>query len=319
MNYKNRTENMKSSWVKVLQNFVFANLNFVYSLPFIRRMRTPARPMLPPKTPKSRQTSRDNLVKDPVQVFCRIRPMQTESDLSCIRVVSSSTIALIPPESAVNYKIISNKETQYVFKHIFDVDSTQHECFTTVAQPLVEGLVKGRNGLLFSYGVTGSGKTFTMTGKLILFSFYKMLIMWSSITGNKQNRGIMPRCLDVLFKTISDYQAKKYVFKPDRLNGFDVLSEADAMLERQAELNGRLHRLERKDTDIEICSRASSDVTTLSGLDEDNSFAVFITYVEIYNNSVYDLLEPTTHRNQWVWIFIFELTESTILTLSPKN
>lgn len=125
--------------------------------------------MLPPKTPKSRQASKENLIKDPVQVFCRIRPMQ-EADLSCIRVVSSSTVALIPPESAVNYKIISNKETQYVFKHIFDVDSTQHECFTTVAQPLVEGLIKGRNGLLFSYGVTGSGKTFTMTGEFCSFN-----------------------------------------------------------------------------------------------------------------------------------------------------
>lgn len=186
---------------------------------------------------------------------------------------------MIPPESATNYKIMCNKETQYVFKHIFDVDSTQHECFTTVAQPLVEGLVKGRNGLLFSYGVTGSGKTYSMTG-------------------NRQNRGIMPRCLDVLFKTISDYQAKKFTFKPDRLNGFDILNEADAMLERQAEIHARLTKLERKDTDIEIASRASSDVTTLCGLDEDNSFAVFITYVEIYNNSVYDLLEPTTNRNQ---------------------
>lgn len=106
----------------------------------------------------------------------------------------------------------------------------------------------------------------------------------------------MPRCLDVLFKTISDYQAKKYVFKPDRLNGFEILSEADAMLHRQAEINARLTRLERKDTDIEIASTASSDVTTLSGIDEDNSYAVFITYVEIYNNSVYDLLEPSTNN-----------------------
>lgn len=235
--------------------------------------------MLPPKTPKSRNPSRENLAKDPVQVFCRIRPLQNESDLSCIRVVSSSTVALIPPENAVNFKIMANKETQYVYKHIFDVDSTQHETFTTVAQPLVEGLIKGKNGLLFSYGVTGSGKTFTMTG-------------------DKQNRGIMPRSLDVLFKTISDYQAKKFVFKPDAINGFNILPEADAMLERQAELNGRLHRLERKDTDIEIASTASSDVTVLSGLDEDNVYAVFITYVEVYNNSVFDLLETVTRINQ---------------------
>ena len=108
----------------------------------------------------------------------------------------------------------------------------------------------------------------------------------------------MPRCLDVLFKTISDYQAKKYVFKPDRLNGFDILSEADAMLERQTELNARMMKLERKDTDIEIASRASTDISALFGLDEDNSYAVFITYVEIYNNSVFDLLEATPNRNQ---------------------
>lgn len=246
----------------------------------MRAPATPLRPMLPPKTPKSRQNSKENLVqKDPVQVFCRIRPLQSESDLSCIRVVSSSTVALIPPESAINYKISNNKETQYVFKHIFDVDSSQQEVFCTVAQPLVEGLIKGRNGLLFSYGVTGSGKTYTMTG-------------------NKNYRGIMPRCLDVLFKTISDYQAKKFVFKPDRLNGFDILTEADAMLHRQTEINSRLMKLERKDTDIEIASTASSDVTILSGIDEDNSYAVFITYVEIYNNNCYDLLEPSNNRNQ---------------------
>ena len=107
----------------------------------------------------------------------------------------------------------------------------------------------------------------------------------------------MPRCLDVLFKTISDFQAKKFVFKPDKLNGFEILSEADAMLERQSDMHSRMHRLDRKDTDPEIASRASSDVTVLNGMDEDNMYAVFITYVEIYNNSVFDLLEHTPHQN----------------------
>lgn len=240
-------------------------------------MRTPLRPQPPPKTPKSRPNSNNNLVKDPVQVFCRIRPMKSDADMTCVKVISSSTVSLIPPENAINYKISSVKETQYVFKHVFDVRSTQNEVYSTVAKPLVENLLKGKNGLLFSYGVTGSGKTYTMTGNL-------------------DHRGIMPRCLDVLFKTISDYQAKKYVFKPDKLNGFEILSEADAMLERQAELNSRLPRIDRKEIDIEIASRASTEESILSGVDEDNSFAVFITYVEIYNNSVYDLLETGSNQ-----------------------
>ena len=47
-------------------------------------------------------------------------------------------------------------------------------------------------GLLFAYGVTNSGKTYTMTG-------------------SGQDQGILPRCLDVLFNSIEEQQAKKYV------------------------------------------------------------------------------------------------------------
>lgn len=226
------------------------------------------------KTPsKIRMNSANNLYKDPVQVYFRIRPMQSEGDMSCIKVLSPTTVVLTPPEMAVNYKIGTLKETQCTFKHVFDDKSKQREIYSCVAQPLVENLIRGRNGLLFTYGVTGSGKTYTMTGDL-------------------HNRGIMPRCVDALFKTISEFQTKKFVFKPDRMNGFEILSDADAMLERQTELNSRLFKgIRRKDSDPEIASQASTDAEVLSGIDEDNMYAVFITYVEVYNNSVFDLLE----------------------------
>ncbi|XP_026850140.1 kinesin-like protein KIF23 [Drosophila persimilis] len=108
----------------------------------------------------------------------------------------------------------------------------------------------------------------------------------------------MPRCLDVLFRTISDFQAKKFVFKPDKLNGFEILSEEDALLERQHEMNQRIAGSGRfayrnKDSDPEIASQASVEPMPLLGLDEDNMYSVFVTYVEIYNNSVYDLLEDS--------------------------
>ncbi|XP_011296256.1 kinesin-like protein KIF23 [Musca domestica] len=214
--------------------------------------------------------------KDPVSVFCRVRPLPSEGDLSCITVKNSTTIVLTPPEQALGNKHCVLKETQCIFKHVFEARATQQEVFTKVAQPLVENLIRGRNSLLFTYGVTGSGKTFTMTGDI-------------------RHRGIMPRCLDVLFRTISDYQTKKYVFKPDRLNGFEILSEADALLERQQEMNQRFAGgrgpLKRKDSDPELASQASCEMPPLQGIDEDNMYAVFITYVEVYNNSVYDLLE----------------------------
>lgn len=158
------------------------------------------------------------LFKDPVQVYCRIRPMQSLTNMSCMRPTSSTTIVVTPPESATNFRTINKEIREYTFSRVFTSDVAQKEIFKTVALPLVENLIQGRNGLLFTYGVTGSGKTYTMTGE-------------------PQDSGIMPRCLDIIFNTISNYQAKKFVFKPDNLNGFDVQSEADAMLEWQQHIH----------------------------------------------------------------------------------
>ncbi|RLU15340.1 hypothetical protein DMN91_012334 [Ooceraea biroi] len=213
------------------------------------------RPKTPARKPASRPKGSNMLSKDPVQVYCRLRPIQAATDVSCMRVTSDTTVVVTPPESAVNFRMIINKEIQTTFSRVFTPDVTQKEIFKTVALRLVENLIHGKNGLLFTYGVTGSGKTYTMTGE-------------------PQDAGIMPRCLDVIFNTIKDYQTKKFVFKPDKLNGFDVQSEADAMLDRQHELHAAV------------------------AVEADNAYAVFVTYVEIYNNSVYDLLDEDDIRTK---------------------
>ncbi|XP_017019482.1 kinesin-like protein KIF23 [Drosophila kikkawai] len=248
--------------------------------------RTPMRviqktPRLQPHTTEKHRKDSSEKAKDPVNVFCRVRPLQSEADLTSLRVKNSTTIALNPQDQLLQHHKHNGaqREIQYIFKHVFQPEATQQDVYGSVAQPLVENLLRGRNSLLFTYGVTGSGKTYTMTGNL-------------------RHRGIMPRCLDVLFRTISDYQAKKFVFKPDRLNGFEILSEEDALLERQHEMNQRFagsgrFAFRHKDSDPEIASQASVEPTPLLGLDEDNMYSVFITYIEIYNNSVYDLLEDS--------------------------
>lgn len=47
-------------------------------------------------------------------------------------------------------------------------------------------------GLIFAYGITCSGKTYTMNG-------------------NSSDIGILPRCLDVIFNSIGNYQAPQNV------------------------------------------------------------------------------------------------------------
>ena len=46
----------------------------------------------------------------------------------------------------------------------------------------------------------------------------------------------------------------------------------------------------RKDSDT-VLSQRTADSTKIQNVDDDNTYAVFVTYVEIYNNAVYDLLE----------------------------
>ena len=94
--------------------------------------------------------------------------------------------------------------------------------YLTAAQPLVDSLFEGRNCLLFSYGPTNSGKTYT-------------------IEGDDANPGVLPRVLDEVFtrsKVIEQntpgttvfiwatylevYNENVYVSRPWNMNSFSV-------------------------------------------------------------------------------------------------
>lgn len=145
--------------------------------------------------------------KDPIQVYCRLRPIPSNSESSCLKVVSDTEIQIYcsPDEKGVS------KEGQFSYKKIFTEYETQEVVFQDLALPLVEQLLIGKSSLIFAYGISGSGKSYTMTG-------------------NQEDGGIVGRCFDVIFNSIQDYQARRYIFKPDKLNGFDVCSMEDAMM-----------------------------------------------------------------------------------------
>lgn len=223
-----------------------------------------------------RRKKQGNEVRDPVEVMCRVRPLPAGQDDSCITVLNDATLRLSAPEQSRAY--LNSKDVEYSFKRVFDESLTQSSLFRVVALPLVDDLLRGRNGLLFTYGITGSGKTHTMTG-------------------NPSDGGLLPRSLDVLFNALNEFQSKKYIFKPDKLNGFDIQSEVDAMLERQqrdimpsAKACPPKIGLNKDSFEMNALGRLP-DPTKIEGVDEDNGYAVFVSYCEIYNNYVYDLLE----------------------------
>ncbi|XP_075714473.1 kinesin-like protein KIF23 isoform X2 [Rhinoderma darwinii] len=235
------------------------------------RTKPPRRP--PPKKPNSGP-------KDPVGVYCRVRPLSPSDQECCIEVINETTVQLHAPDGCRVNRNGEFKETQYSFKQVFGTQVTQKDLFDVVAKPLVEDQIRGKNGLLFTYGVTGSGKTHTMTG-------------------SPGQGGLLPRCLHMIFNSISGFQAKRYVFKTDDKNGIEVQNEVDALLERQ-----------RRDAQTQVLTRTPlsrqrpepefadminiEDGCKIEEVDEDSVYSVFVSYIEIYNNYIYDLLEEVS-------------------------
>nr|XP_025966523.1 kinesin-like protein KIF23 isoform X9 [Dromaius novaehollandiae] len=231
------------------------------------RAKTPRRPV--PKKPSNPS------LKDPVGVYCRVRPLSRPDQECCIEVINETTVQIHPPDG---YRVFRNgeyRETQYSFKEVFGTLVVQKELFDVVAKPLVEDLIRGKNGLLFTYGVTGSGKTHTMTG-------------------SPGDGGLLPRCLDMIFNSIGPFQAKRFVFKLDEKNGVDVQCEVDALLERQKRDVMPVPKTPsgKRQIDPEFADMINvQDHCKVEEVDEDNVYSVFVSYIEIYNNYIYDLLE----------------------------
>uniref|UniRef100_A0AAQ5YLV4 Kinesin-like protein n=1 Tax=Amphiprion ocellaris TaxID=80972 RepID=A0AAQ5YLV4_AMPOC len=229
-----------------------------------------------------------NIDKDPVGVYCRIRPLGGEDEECCVEMISSSTIQLHAPDGLKANRNGEYKETQYSFKKVFGINTSQIELFEDIAKPLVEDLIHCKNGLLFTYGVTGSGKTFTMTG-------------------SPGEGGLLPRSLDMLFNSIGPFQAKRFVFKPDDKNGLEIQSQVDALLERQkrdSQQSVPKTPSSRQKADPEFADMISSEEACKSeSVDDDCCYSVFVSYIEIYNNYIYDLLEEAPYdpiRPKWL-------------------
>ena len=71
----------------------------------------------------------------------------------------------------------------YSFTQVFE-DVGQSEFFKRTTLPLVNDVLQGQNALLFAYGATNAGKTYTMQGG-----------------STEETAGILPRCLDVIFNS----------------------------------------------------------------------------------------------------------------------
>ncbi|KAK2527778.1 kinesin-like protein KIF20A [Columba livia] len=241
----------------------------------------------------------------PLKVFLRVRPfsvaeLENHESQGCITIEDCQTVILSAPKESSAVKNsergIGHSVHRFTFSQVFGPETTQSEFFEGSMKEIVRAYVNGVNGLVFTYGVTNAGKTFT-------------------IQGTSKDIGILPRSVDVIFNHIRGRQYLKMNFKPYLSKAVKKLEEAQAKQEeaiKSAVLASLKEETESiSNTITNMCGvESTSSNCTLKSLPSDslaeNNFvpldiyrtkmhqrmqaSVWISFCEIYNEYVYDLL-----------------------------
>ncbi|XP_065061437.1 kinesin-like protein KIF6 [Rhopilema esculentum] len=147
---------------------------------------------------EEQQVSERNMVKQTIQIYCRLKPTQnTANQLFEVDddVGESSIVTFRVPRDLAS-GLINNKKEAYKFRfnHIFEQNAKQEDIFNAISKPVIENVLSGYNGTIFAYGQTGSGKTFTITGGAERFA----------------DRGIIPRSLSYIFNYYETNSSLEY-------------------------------------------------------------------------------------------------------------
>ena len=151
--------------------------------------------------------------KQPVLVYLRVRPKNAveiaNSDTTCLHISSDNGLLTVPPKSSHVFRTKGERtKKNFIFSHIFPPQTTQKAVFEHAVLPALGDFLNGQNCLVFSYGVTNSGKSYTITGK-------------------SAEPGILPRALDVIFNSIGEHQVTSWEVKPQHYASARYLTDQE--------------------------------------------------------------------------------------------
>ncbi|XP_069507663.1 kinesin-like protein KIF20A isoform X2 [Ambystoma mexicanum] len=264
-----------------------------------------------------------------VKVFLRIRPfkeveLERRENQACVSIEDVESLLLRAPKDSMTMKNsergIGQGVQRFTFSQIFGPDVDQKQFFEGTMKQVVKEALNGQNWLVYTYGVTNSGKTYT-------------------IQGNSKDGGILPRSLSLIFSSIQDRLHKGTDLKPCLSSEVVWLDSRQVRQEelKKAALLSNLREeelftpLKRSlgtepppgtstsfDSGVAGLSSTSHFATQTTSLLEDSSsrwvysdavsiqdpdetqFSIWVSFFEIYNEFIYDLLDsgPSNGKRQ---------------------
>ncbi|XP_053307113.1 kinesin-like protein KIF20B [Spea bombifrons] len=247
-----------------------------------------------------------------MHVYLRVRPftlseIEQREAQECVSIPDFKSVLVRAPQSSqagrLSDKGLCPMAQKFTFTQVFGPETTQPQFFEGTIKQQVIDFMKGHNRLIFTYGVTNAGKTFTFQG-------------------TKDDAGILPRSMEMLFNTIQGNVYSKMDVKPHRCRDYIRLTKDQVKVE-VAFKNNVLRQIKEVDPQCSIrsnSSRTSADTTDFLNdevvggfvnsrviefedrlpqceefrLDADSTakYSVWVSFCEIYNECIYDLLDP---------------------------
>ncbi|KAM4636935.1 kinesin-like protein KIF20B [Discoglossus pictus] len=254
--------------------------------------------------------------KEHMCVYLRVRPFTTteleqNESQDCVSIQDSSSVLVKAPQSSLTSRLSEKGNgpvvQKFTFTQVFGPETSQSQFFEGTIRQNVIDFMEGQNRLIFTYGVTNAGKTFTFQG-------------------TKTNEGILPRSMNMLFNTIKGNVYSKMDLKPHRCRDYIRLTKEQMKTENgykntvirqikevdpQCSMKSNSSKASADSTDLlsdEVIGGFENSSTILSEFEErlrqseefrlnvGNSvkFSVWVSFCEIYNECIYDLLDHVT-------------------------
>ncbi|KIK26563.1 hypothetical protein PISMIDRAFT_8906 [Pisolithus microcarpus 441] len=261
--------------------------------PFVNRANAPDDDSVAPVGARRelRSAKATSVEREPTVAYLRIRPQPGDDEQMTIPYLESLSDTSVRMSDPSNDRQGSTRSgcrvsvtapsSIYKFSHVFPPSTTQEEFFATTTLPLVQDLLDGQNGLLFAYGATNSGKTYTVQG------------------GSKPgSAGILPRALDVLFNSIDDLHSDGR-YRPVRLYGVEEADPSESVPPTEFDVPNEPALAQVLEEHLTTTDKPA-DITdpTVITVDRNYEYSVWISYVEVYNEKVYDLLASVDENEE---------------------
>lgn len=138
------------------------------------------------------QDRKDSPTSDAVRVSVRVRPLNSREKAAVAGAktswsVTSSSITQVFGEKPV-------PANSFSFDHVFEPHVPNSQVYSALAEPVVKSATEGINGVIFAYGQTAAGKTYTMLG-------------------TSEDPGVTRRSIAAVFDTISKAKNRQFLLR----------------------------------------------------------------------------------------------------------